>query len=587
VIRFAAGRGLARVRLSIFSATLAAVAIAAASGEAADPSPGLPQIVSVIDTVDGSPFSYRIVSSTKKTGCTVYDLTYPSPVASDLEQNNTVPAEYYLPDGTGPEGPKRPAVICLHILDGNFELVRMTCSVLAAHGVPAMMFKLPYYGERGLPEGPSALAADPALFAAALGQALADVRRAVDVLASRPEVDPRRIGVTGISLGGITAATAAALDPRIARAALILAGGDLGSIIHHARETRELSDLIRGLPAERRAAVEEAILAVDPLRHAAALRERAQQGCVLMVNAGEDEVVPRACSEKLAEALGIGDAVVWLDGLGHYTAMAELPRVLKSTAAFFAQDMPPGVAAGPPPGRTRTAVEILAVLINQAATLAVLEPQPGRCHFADLDFSITVEGKEAIPGRVSLVRGSGERFKLDGVLPEVGEVALGQGTFPWMASAGKKVVFKGTVEAAGEAAGPWRFADPQYIDRLRMLAGAAGGVALAPDILNQFCTIRQRGPSAAGGPVFEVTLTGRDGGTLEIELSQDGQAPRRIAFDAGGARGRIDVRGWQVNTVAHPAMFEPPAGSPVREVEGEDVHRVFGAALNFVMEKME
>ncbi len=45
-----------------------------------------------------------------------------------------------------------------------------------------------------------------------------------------------------------------------------------------------------------------------------------------MLNAAEDEVIPRQCTVKLAEALGIADRVVWFDGLGHYTAMAELPR---------------------------------------------------------------------------------------------------------------------------------------------------------------------------------------------------------------------------------------------------------------------
>ena len=51
-------------------------------------------------------------------------------------------------------------------------------------------------------------------------------------------------------------------------------------------------------------------------------------------------MIPRACTEKLANALGIGDRVVWLEGLGHYTAIAELPRALRMTADFFAQDLP-------------------------------------------------------------------------------------------------------------------------------------------------------------------------------------------------------------------------------------------------------
>jgi pimeloyl-ACP methyl ester carboxylesterase len=43
-----------------------------------------------------------------------------------------------------------------------------------------------------------------------------DIRAGVDVLAARPDVDPRRIGVIGISLGGMEAIGAAGRDPRVA-----------------------------------------------------------------------------------------------------------------------------------------------------------------------------------------------------------------------------------------------------------------------------------------------------------------------------------------------------------------------------------
>jgi hypothetical protein len=35
-----------------------------------------------------------------------------------------------------------------------------------------------------------------------------------------------------------------------------------------------------------------------------------------MINAAQDEVIPRQCTEKLAEALGIKDRVIWFEGLG-------------------------------------------------------------------------------------------------------------------------------------------------------------------------------------------------------------------------------------------------------------------------------
>ena len=99
--------------------------------------------------------------------------------------------------------------------------------MLALRGVPAIMFRLPYYGERGLPRrargfGKGSRKCSPGRSP----RPGPDLRRTIDVLASRPEIDPDRIGVTGISLGGIIAATAAGGEPRINRAALVLAGGD-------------------------------------------------------------------------------------------------------------------------------------------------------------------------------------------------------------------------------------------------------------------------------------------------------------------------------------------------------------------------
>src|SRR3954454_11922822 len=44
---------------------------------------------------------------------------------------------------------------------------------------------------------------------------VADLRDAVSYLASRPEIDPDRIGVVGVCLGGAYAVRAAAFDPRV------------------------------------------------------------------------------------------------------------------------------------------------------------------------------------------------------------------------------------------------------------------------------------------------------------------------------------------------------------------------------------
>jgi hypothetical protein len=548
----------------------------------------LPIVIHVENTYNNAPFDYVIESRAERPNYVVYRLTYPSPVVTPLPQNNTVPAVYYLPKHARPDDPKRPAVICMHILDGNEELMRMTCSSLASRGIPAVAFKLPYYGERGPVGGPRILADNPRLLLGALLQGIEDVRRTVDVLASRPEIAPDRIGIMGISLGGIAAATAAGMEPRLHRAMLILAGGDEMAIIHHARETRELSQLIQALSAEDRAEVERAIAAVDPLRHAAELRERAAEGKVLMINAARDEVIPRACTEKLAAALGIRDKVRWLDGLGHYTAIAALPQILEEMAAFFGEDLDPSLRVKPAASAARTPVETVLALAQQALGFLTAEPTNGRCHFAELVVSVTPNGQKPYDGRLLFVRGSEGKFKLESKLPVVGEVSMGQGKYPWMAAAGKKL-FKGLKGLQGKPGDPLAFAGPEGMMRVRVAAGALAGAMLAPEILDSIVTVTDA-PARDGKRALHLAIKGRkgkSGGAIDLVFKSDGKTPESLGFDVPAARGTVEFRQWQANTIAPDEVFDPPVGLAEQEVEATALQRVFSAMFSFAMENLE
>ena len=57
----------------------------------------------------------------------IFDVTFPSPVVTPHEANNTVHCEYFSRRSDG----KRPAVIVLHILGGDFALSRLFCHALA------------------------------------------------------------------------------------------------------------------------------------------------------------------------------------------------------------------------------------------------------------------------------------------------------------------------------------------------------------------------------------------------------------------------------------------------------------------------
>jgi dienelactone hydrolase len=564
------------------------------------------QKVAVGKTFDNVPFDYQIKFLSQRNGYRVYQIKCPSPVKTSLVQNNTVPAEYYLPNNIPPGSPRRPAVICLHILDGNDALTDLVCSMLALRGVPAIMFRLPYYGERGLPEGPLVLARDPKLFAGAIAQAGQDLRRTIDVLASRPEVDADRIGVTGISLGGIIAATAAGGEPRINRAAFVLAGGDLMKIIHHARETQPLSKMILELPPDQRKDIESKIADVDPLRFASALKDKARQGKVMMINAAEDEVIPRASTEKLAAAMEMSDRVQWIQGLGHYTSMAELPRVLKTIAKFFGQDLPPSVTP-PVVEKQTTPFPILAGVLGQVATILDTKPEAGRCHIVDIEVTVLPkrqnsplptnlrsvpgegQGEGVQKGRFRLVRGSEAKFIFYLKMPTGTEISIGQNDHPWMSTVAKEV-YEGTENPGPALKDPLELFTAKQIALLRMLAGVLNSVALAPDVLERLIVAKDEG-LISGSRVIQISAREKITGSVRFVIKPEGNpeeyTPQTLAFDFPGAEGSIKFVDWKINTPAQDALFQPPANLPSRQVEQSFLYMLFSTSLKFALGTVE
>ncbi len=67
-------------------------------------------------------------------------------------------------------------------------------------------------------------------------QAIADVRRARDAVASLPLVDDAHIALQGTSLGGCVSATSAALDHSYDSVFLTLAGGNIFDLIQNGKK---------------------------------------------------------------------------------------------------------------------------------------------------------------------------------------------------------------------------------------------------------------------------------------------------------------------------------------------------------------
>jgi dienelactone hydrolase len=259
----------------------------------------------------------------------ICEITFPSPVVTPDIANNTVYGEYFSPTGDA----KRPGVIVLHILGGDFELSRLFCRALATRGCSALFVKMPYYGPRRPPGVKGRMVSrDPDETVRGMTQAVKDVRYATAWLASRPEIDADQLGIMGISLGGITSALAFTAEPRLQKACLLLAGGDAAKIAWNAREMRGLRDFWEAKGGTKESFYER-MRTIDPVVYGDYVRNRK----VLMLNASHDEVIPPASTESLWKAFG-KPPIQWWDA-GHYTAVRFIFDGMDKTTKFFAPEV--------------------------------------------------------------------------------------------------------------------------------------------------------------------------------------------------------------------------------------------------------
>jgi dienelactone hydrolase len=245
----------------------------------------------------------------RHSGVAVYDLSFPSPVKSDIPENNTVYAQYFVPKGEG----KAPAVIVLDIMQGNQLIARGEAMWLAQNGVAALVVVLPHYNERRAPGSRVKLvSADIVRTMDGIRQGVLDCRVAAAWLASRPEVDAERLGMVGTSLGSFLTALTSANEPRIKNVCMLLGGGGLVDAYYDHPKARPVTEWIDRLGGKN--FVKRLIAPVDPITYAAQLKGKH----LLMIAARKDEIVPAKAASQLWEATG-RQRIVWLDA-GHVTA---------------------------------------------------------------------------------------------------------------------------------------------------------------------------------------------------------------------------------------------------------------------------
>ncbi|MEW6202741.1 MAG: acetylxylan esterase [bacterium] len=140
-------------------------------------------------------------------------------------------------------------------------------------------------------------------------QTVVDLRRAVDWLETRPEIDPARIGYFGASQGAIVGVVFTAVEKRIACAFFLVGGADFRLIFRHS-QIPSLSMLRNYATDAEINMIADDMAAVDPQHYISSISPRP----IFLMNGKKDMLISPEAGTKLQELASEPKETVWYDG---------------------------------------------------------------------------------------------------------------------------------------------------------------------------------------------------------------------------------------------------------------------------------
>ena len=128
-----------------------------------------------------------------------------------------------------------PAILLMHGSGGDKDVnyIHAMSDAMANRGFVTLSIDAQYRGDRVKTGRVNDIKPDSYTWRDAWVQTVIDLRRAVDYLATRPEVDKSRIGYLGVSMGGILGGILGGVEERIACFALVVPGGGFVNLAKH------------------------------------------------------------------------------------------------------------------------------------------------------------------------------------------------------------------------------------------------------------------------------------------------------------------------------------------------------------------
>lgn len=181
------------------------------------------------------------------------------------------------------------------LIDGGHELVTRGAVVIAIDA--------PWARRGGLPDFTVRDSAEQV-------QAIRELRRAIDYLQTRADVDPGRIGYLGRGYGGAMGALLAGVDHRLSAVALLVP--DAGLVSRYTDADGDPTGALAALSADVQSRWLAAMQPIEPVRYLG----QAPPAAVLVQSARQDAVVAAHDAEAVHAATRPPATIMWYDG-GH------------------------------------------------------------------------------------------------------------------------------------------------------------------------------------------------------------------------------------------------------------------------------
>jgi dienelactone hydrolase len=280
------------MKLSVVAAACCLMPLAAAENPGGK---SFEQLSRLYDYDRKAPLDLKESGVSTRDGIQVHDISYASPLGG------RVTASLFVPPGKGPFA----GMVFMHGGGGVRGQMAPAATMFAKTGAVCLTLDAPYSGGRAIAGQELQDWLHPERTRDGFIQTVVDMRRGVDVLLARPDVDPKRLGYYGGSFGALTGGVLAGVEHRIKAYVLMSSPAS----INDAQIPRVMKPLTT-MPkeeAERSRAIIETVAPVYYVGHAAPSALFFQIG-------NKDLGIPRESADRLHKAASEPKLIRWYDG---------------------------------------------------------------------------------------------------------------------------------------------------------------------------------------------------------------------------------------------------------------------------------